>query len=136
MENQEDNTCTQGTRDEKGRWVSGVSGNPAGRPDLKGWQPYALRLKRFLEMTFIELMEIYNSPEKMANLSTIDLGAIHQAINIAEGKSPLTERELALDRIEGKSVQINQLANADGTNISPTIIVQGVEPLNDNPDTE
>lgn len=101
-----------------GTFAPGNNANPEGG-HIRGWQPYAKRLQRFLEMPLDELEEILSSPQ-FKKYSAIDRAAAFQAKRIADRHESdhIAERERGNDRIEGKSRQ--PLAHGgDPDNASP-----------------
>lgn len=102
-------------RDERGRLLPGNTANPEGaNGQLKGWQPYRERLKRFMEMNFEDLVVLLKDKNRMRKMSNVDLVAAKQAMNMLRGRNQITERESGLDRIEGKAINTTQLQGPGG----------------------
>jgi hypothetical protein len=95
--------------------------NPEGlNGHTAGWQRYDTRLRRFLEMSGDKLKALADDPVELGKLPVIDIGAIRHAKEIGYGSKMLDYLNAALDRLEGKPVQRNELTGKDGESISIT----------------
>ena len=95
-------------RNEKGHLLPGETANPTGNNGhLAGWQRYGDRLRKYEAMPFEELDALIKDPKQFGKLSSFDRAAAFQAQAIGEKdhKQRIDERELGLDRIEGKARQ-------------------------------
>jgi hypothetical protein len=107
-------------RNPDGTFAPGNVSNPTGKNGhLVGWQPYRTRLQRFLNMPMDELMVLAADEEKLMKLPVIDVGAIRHAREIGiPGTKHLDYLNAALDRLEGKAVQRQELSGPDGEPIT------------------
>lgn len=105
-------------RDAKGRFLPGCSGNPNGAPGT--WQPYRLRLNKWLDMSAEEFNKIANSPSEIKKLSMIDVVCVRHVANMVKGEDVRQERGQALDRIEGKVTDKTEITGKDGEGIKVT----------------
>ena len=107
-------------RNARGRWVKGTTPNPEGKNGReKGWQPYGIRVQKWLNMSAEEVIAIYKDKEKMTKLTSIDLVCVKQVVGMLGGPKSIEERETCIDRIEGKSCQSTTI-KGDGE--SPLVI--------------
>lgn len=104
-----------------GTFAEGNKANPTGENGhMKGYQRYGTRLERYGQMTFEELDALFTNKTEMRKLNAFERAAIAQAHKIADfdHKEHHGERELGLDRIEGKAAQKHK-HGGDGDNPNP-----------------
>jgi hypothetical protein len=95
-------------RNEDGTFAPGNKANPTGaNGHLKGWMRYGDRLQMWLERNAEEIGTYFeNDGAELKKLSTIDAVCCVHARNMLVGSDTRSEREAALDRIEGKPKQV------------------------------
>lgn len=93
-------------RDENGRLEKGAILNPTGANGHNaGWQRYGDRLQKYLNMPLGELRALVANTEELDKLSQIDAVCVMQAFEMYYGSAARSEREDALNRIEGRPTQ-------------------------------
>lgn len=102
-------------RNEKGQLLPGETANPTGANGHNaGWQRYGDRIQKWLEMPFVELKALADTPAKFDALSSIDRRAAQHVIDMqsAEFSHRRLSSEDALNRIEGRPTQKVDLITA------------------------
>lgn len=102
-------------RDEKGKWLPGVSGNPSGAP--KGYVPFATLQKRFLAMGREEL-EDYETQTMGEHLAKL---AILRAMRDSSADNTPAWYQSVTDRVDGKPRQETEhkITTAQGVDVTP-----------------
>lgn len=90
---------------------------------MAGWQPYRVRMQKWLNMPVSEIRRIARSPSEVKNLSGIDAACLRHMVNMISGLDTRHEREALLDRMEGKPKNTTVLQNPDGGPLSPTMAI-------------
>lgn len=86
-----------------GQIAPGHITNPEGKNQYSGpYQPYGLRVRKWIDMPRDDLVELANDKRAMGKLSVIDSICVRQLVASLAGKDAHKERESLLDRIEGK----------------------------------
>lgn len=102
-------------RNPNGTFAAGGVGNPSGYNGREaGWQPYGIRIQKWLAMPAEEVHRIMNSPQSIKKLSTIDVICLRHVANMIKGNDIHREREAMLDRVQGKVKQTTALEGPDG----------------------
>jgi len=71
----------------------------------------------WLEKPATEIKALISDTKKIEYLSCIDVACVKHVTKMMFGKEALKALEVALDRIEGKAVQRNELTGKDGRDI-------------------
>lgn len=96
------------TRNPDGTIKPGVSLNPNGaNGHMTGYQRHGRRVERYGQMPFDELEALINDKKTLSKYSSFERSAMTQAYRMGDPdhKLHISERELALDRVEGKVSQ-------------------------------
>lgn len=102
----QENEKNNSKRNADGTFPEGVSGNPSGTNGHQaGWQRYGDRLQKFLDLPYEDLVLLCANKAKFRKLSSIDRASASQALAIGKGSRQSRERELGIDRIEGRATQ-------------------------------
>lgn len=115
---QENDPQTQGIkRNPDGTFIKGVSGNPGGGEQHKGWQKFGPRAQRFLNMSADDLSDLLNDKKRRNQLSSYDLHIARRVQNMAMAESTTevrTEGESVLNRVEGEPKKSIALTGDEG----------------------